>query len=445
MNVEIDKRLFNDVYFPYLDDMARTQIIFGGSGSGKSVFLAQRCIIDIMRGGRNYLVCRAVGRTIRRSVFNEIRKVIYTWNLNKLFKINKSDGVITCTNGYQIIFAGLDDTEKVKSITPEKGVITDIWVEEATETEEKTIKDLFKRQRGGRRDTPKRLTMSFNPIYQGHWIYKKYFAAINWAEDQTQYKADGISILKTWYIHNRFLTPEDIQDLVNEPDKYYLDVYTLGNWGVLGNVIFTNWKIQDLSELYRHFTRRRNGLDFGFSSDPAAVTVSHYDRKHKAIYIFKEFYEKGLTNNLLANEILAMIGEDMIICDSAEPKSIAELKQHGVRARPASKGKDSVLFGIQWLKQQQIIIDVNCINTRNEFQQYKWKEDKDGNAIRQPVEKNDHIIDAIRYAYERDMEPSKRLKYKVIDWYDPKGKQVGEYQSARSDEEIERLLEGQIL
>lgn len=98
-----------------------------------------------------------------------------------------------------------------------------------------------------------------------------------------------------------------------------------------------------------------------------------------------------------------MFGDDHVVCDSAEPKSIAELQQHGVRATPATKGKDSVLFGIQWLQQQKIIIDSSCVNTQNEFRQYQWKKDAAGNAMRQPVDKNNHIIDEVRYAFERDM------------------------------------------
>jgi phage terminase large subunit len=400
---EIDEEVFNPVYLPHLYIFARTQIYYGGSGSGKSVFLAQRCVFDVMNGKRNYLVCRQVARTIRKSVFNEVKKVISDFNAKHLFTINQTDLVITCKNGYQILFAGLDDPEKIKSITPEKGVITDVWIEEATETDRNTVKDLYKRQRGGSDDVSKRMTMSFNPILQSHWVYEEYFKNIGWADKQTEYKGEDLTILKTWYIHNRFLTPEDVRDLENETDPYYYDVYTLGNWGVLGNVIFTNWTVEDLTGLRDQFVNTRIGLDFGFSSDPAALVNTHYDRAHKTIYIFDELYERGLTNDILAREVRTKIGEDYVTCDSSEPKSIAELNQYGINARGAAKGKDSVLHGIQWLQQQKIIIDVNCINTRNEFQQYKWKEDAGGYAMPVPVDKNNHLMDALRYAYESDM------------------------------------------
>lgn len=403
-DVTIHTEVFNDAYLPFLDCTARTQIFYGGAGSGKSVFLAQRCVYDLLCGGRNYLVCRAVGRTIRGSVFTEILRVISEWGVGALFAVNKSDMLITCQNGYQIIFAGLDDVEKVKSLTPAKGAITDIWVEEATEVDRATVKQLIKRQRGGSGSTRKRLTLSFNPILQTHWIYNDYFSGISLTDTQTSYQTDDLSILRTWYIHNRFLTADDVRDLESETDPYFRNVYTFGNWGVLGHVIFTNWRVEDLSGMRNQFTNRRNGLDFGFSSDPAAASRSHYDRMRKTIYIFDELYETGLTNPELARQLRPMIGDEPITCDSAEPKSIAELQDLNIAAVPAKKGPDSVNFGIQWLQQQTIVVDAKCINTKNELMQYHWKTDAAGNATRKPVDKNNHLIDATRYAYEEDME-----------------------------------------
>jgi phage terminase large subunit len=381
--------------------MARLQIFYGGSSSGKSRFAAQRAVIDVLQGGRNYLVCRAVAKDSRRSTFVEINeRVIGESGLSAMFDVNKSDMTITCVNGYQILFSGLDDLQKLKSIVPKRGALTDIWIEEATQTERDDVKELLKRQRGGSEDTPKRLTLTFNPILKTHWIYQEYFSRVAWADDQTVYQAPELSILKTIYKDNAFLTAADKADLENESDEYYYNVYTLGNWGVLGDVIFKNWRVEDLSGMLDQFTNHRNGLDFGFSSDPAAVAVTHYDRAHETIYLYGELYERGLTNDVLAQETKILIGGDYVRCDSAEPKSIAELRLCGVRAIPAEKGKDSVIFGIQWLQQQTIVIDKNCINARNEFSIYHWKKDKDGNSIRQPIDKNNHLIDAVRYAYD---------------------------------------------
>lgn len=406
-SVEIDPVVFNPVYMPYLYDTTETQIFFGGASSGKSYFLAERCVFDLMKGYRNYLVCRKVGKYVMKSVWVEVENVINSWGVKDLFKFNKSDRTMTCINNKQVIFTGLDEPQKLKSIRAKDGPITDIWVEESTETDPGDIKELEKRQRGGDEGTPKRLTLSFNPILQNHWIFARFFANVGWVEGQTKHKTDKLSIFKTTYKDNRFLTKQDVDRLESETDKYFRDVYTLGNWGVLGNVIFANWTVEDLSEMQDQFTSRRNGLDFGFSTDPAALSISHYDKMRKTIYVYKELYESGLTNDVLAGEIKKLVGGERVTCDSAEPKSIAELKRYGVDAVGAKKGKDSVLHGIQWLQQQKIVIDKNCINARNEFMQYKWKEGADGVVVRRggvpvPVDVNNHLIDATRYAYEED-------------------------------------------
>lgn len=407
MEIDIDVTV-NDVYLPFLEDDTRTQIFFGGSSSGKSYFLAQRTVLDLLRGERNYLIVRNILNTVKKSVFNEILKAIRSMNLMPFFRCNLSDMVITCTlNNKQILFAGLDDPEKIKSITPMDGVITDVWVEEATETKYEAVKQLNKRLRG-RSKVKKRLTLSFNPILKTHWIYKEYFS--NWIDGENLYRNDTLSILKTTYKDNFFLEPDDIAELENETDKYYYEVYTLGNWGVLGNVIFRNWEVQDLSKIRHTFDRFYNGLDFGFGDDPAALVHMYYDRKRKTLYILDELYEKEMTNDMLANDIKKIIGDQVVTCDSAEPKSIKELKNFGVRAIPAKKGADSIRFGIDWLRRQRIIIDVRCQNTKNEFQMYRYKEDKDGNVLPVPIDKDNHLIDAIRYGCEDLMEARNQVK-----------------------------------
>ena len=408
-HVIIDPDIFNDVYVPMLDNMSRVQIIFGGASSGKSVFKSQDVVIDLMSGGRNYLICRAVGKTLKHSVFNEVKRRISEFGADHLFKTNNTDFTIVCVNGYVAYFVGLDDVEKIKSIVPPIGVFTDIWIEEATEVDKKTVKNLMRRQRGGDEDTPKRLTMTFNPILQDHWIFETYFKPISWDNKQTFYTSNELTILKTWFQHNKFLTQSDKDDLLNEEDKYFSDVYTWGNWGVLGNVIFTNWSIEDLSSMIKQYDNIRNGLDFGFAKDPAALGRSHWDKKHKTIYFFEELYETDLTNDELATEIINMIGKETVRCDSAEPKSIKELKNYGVNAVPARKGPDSVLHGIQWLQGCHIVVHKDCINMQNELRQAKWKEDMGGNIVHRngrpiPVDKNNHLIDGgLRYAYEDDM------------------------------------------
>jgi len=388
-----NKGLNNNNYF---------QIYFGGSSSGKSYFLAQRVVLDVMKG-RNYLVVRKVKNTIRGSVFNEIKKSILNFGLAKYFKINQSEMTITCKiNNKQIRFGGLDDVEKIKSITPVNGVFTDIWIEEATEIIENDFKQLKKRLRGQSKHS-KRMTLSFNPIHKSHWIYKYFFSI--WQDDKqfVKGKIDGLncSILKTTYKDNNFLTKQDIINLENESDKYYYEVYTLGEWGVLGNLIFNNWRTEDLSDKVDRFDNIFYGLDWGFYPDPFAFVKMHIDEKRNKIYIFDELYLYQRTNDYLIQKVKEKYGGGRnIIADSAEPKSIKYFKNHGVRIKGADKGPGSIEYGIKRLKDYEIIIHKDCINTKNEFSLYKYKEDKDGEVLPVPVDKNNHIIDGIRYATE---------------------------------------------
>ena len=412
VKIQISKKVFNEVYIPYLFNNTRTQIFFGGSSGGKTVSLAQRCVIDLLEGGRNYLIIRNTAKTMRASVFNEVRKVISRFNVEKLFNVNITEMTITCVNKYQIYFRGLDDTEKLKGIIPIKGVITDIWIEEATEIKKDDFNQLKKRLRGltgAKSKILKRIALSFNPIMRSHWIFKEFFK--NWIEGSFEYHDDKLSILKTTYKDNRFLEQDDIDELENEKDDYYYQVYTLGNWGILGDLIFTNWKIEDLSKLKNTFGTYYNGLDFGFSNDEAAA--GRQAIKGKKLYILQEIiYEKGLTNDVIASILKPVIKKEYIRCDSAEPKSIAELRGHGIEALSAKKGPGSVNFGIQYLRQFEIIIDRTCQNAINEFQQYQWKKDKDGVAMNVPVDKFNHFIDQVRYALnERIFESKEEEEY----------------------------------
>jgi phage terminase large subunit len=397
--VDIDKGVFNNVYIPHLDNMARTQIYFGGSSSGKSVFVAQRVVLDLLGNERNYLIARKVARTLRRSVFTEVSSVIREWGLSSLFDENLSTLAITCANGRQAVFVGLDDTEKVKSIRPDIGAFTDIWIEEATEVTLKDIGQLRKRQRGGKESTPKRLTMTFNPIYKSHPIYKEYFEPVNWVDAQEKYHGRDLSILRTWYIHNRFLTSGDIYDLEHEKDEYMKQVYTFGHWGVLGDVIFRNWRVEPCED-EAALLSAWHGLDFGYSKDPAALVSFAYDKRSKTIYIYDELYQRGLTNDMLAKSMTPKVGYRHVIADSAEPKSIDELRKLGLNVVGAAKGKDSVWFGIQWLKQHEIIVDPSCVNMQNELSVYQWKKDRHGESTNKPVDAMNHLIDALRYGAE---------------------------------------------
>lgn len=397
--IRLDGGLLNAVYLPHLRNAHRYQLYFGGSSSGKSVFLATRTVLDCMQG-RNILVLRNVARTLRGSCWNEIYKAVTRMGLTDYFAISKSDMTITCTqNNAQILFAGLDDVEKIKSLTPAQGALTDIWMEEATETAYEDYKQLDKRLRGASRHT-KRLTLSFNPVYKTHWIYREFFGI--WDDAKTYAESDTVSILKTTYKDNRFLTADDRAALENEKDPYFREVYTLGNWGVLGDVIFRNWRVEDLQPIAAAYPLRYYGLDFGFSSDPCGAVDVALDKKKKKIYVFAELYERGLINTMLADRLKNFCGHRPITCDSADPKSITEIRNLGINAIATKKGADSVVHGIQWLQGYEIVVDQRCQSMRNELALYQWRKDKDGNSLAVPEDKNNHLIDALRYALESE-------------------------------------------
>lgn len=403
INLEINPDVFNPIYLKHqLNNNNRYQIYFGGSSSGKSFSLAQRTVLDVFKGNRNYLIVRNVQSTLKRSCLNEITKAISNFKLNEYFQVNKTDMIITCKlNNKQILFCGLDDVEKVKSITPIDGVITDIWVEEATETDYKAVKQLDKRLRG-KSKVVKRLTLSFNPILKDHWLYTEYFDI--WEDDKQYVEKDNVSILKTTYKDNKFLAEDDIKALENESDRYYYEVYTLGNWGVLGAVIFKNWRVEDFSDIENTFDNFRHGIDWGFADDPFAYVKSHYDRMRRKLYICDEIEAVGLLNREAAPLVSKKANRDLVICDNASPKDVAEFSDLRVNAVSARKGAGSIEYGIKFLQGLEIIIHPRCQNFKNEINKYKYKEDKNGNILPIAVDKDNHLIDALRYSLENDME-----------------------------------------
>ena len=272
-----------------------------------------------------------------------------------------------------------------------------VWIEEATEVKRESYLQLKKRLRG-RTDKHKGIIISFNPVLKSHWIYKEFFADC-WDENKSVYSDDRKLILKTTYKDNKFLTKDDIYELEHEADEYFYNVYTLGNWGILGNVIFKNWSTADLNKLKTSFDNIQNGLDFGFTN-PNALIRCHVSEKAKTIYVFEELCKRGQTYDSLIADIKQRIGTQLLTCDNEDSRGVYMLRQGGINAIAAKKGADSVLNGITWLQGYKIVIDIRCQEFINEIQQYHWQEDKEGNVLDKPVKKNDHLLDALRYSVE---------------------------------------------
>lgn len=370
---------------------ARYRILYGGAGSGKSHYVAQETILNMVSSGHfNYLIVRKTDRSIRNSVFRSLVDMISEMNLMSLFRINRTEMTITSATGSSIITSGLDDVEKLKSIAN----INRIWVEEASEITEADFNQLDLRIRG-HSPVGHQMTLTFNPISELHWLKKSFF---------DMGRPDSF-ILKTTYKDNKFLDDKYIATLheLERQDEQYYRIYALGEWGSVGNMIFSNWRKEDLSDTKHTFDNLYNGLDFGFADDPTAYIKVHLDNKRKKIYVIDEFAKAGLHIDQIASELNNHMPNEIVTCDSSEPRSIADLKRHGIKAYAAKKGAGSVEHGIRWLQGYEIIVDESCINTLSELSSYKWKETKDGQAIPKPEDKNNHIIDALRYALESEM------------------------------------------
>ena len=393
INLNIKKSAFNEVYFPHLLSYEhRYEVYYGGAGSGKSVFLAQKYLIKALFRKRKVLIVRKYATTLKDSVFQLIVDTLKKWHLYSYCKINLSTYTITLPNGSIFLFKGMDDSEKIKSITD----ITDIWCEEATELSEDEFTQLDLRLRANEGDL--QLICSFNPISKVNWVYNKWFA------EDAIFDKENTMILKTTYKDNRFL-PEAyitaLEEKINSNPTYY-KIYALGEFASLDKLVFNNWKVQDFNnadikgELII-------GLDFGFVNDISALVASVLDEENKKIYVFKEWGDTNKTNEELANIINSLgFSKSYIIADAAEPKSIEEIRRNGIsRIKACTKGADSILHGIQKLQQYEIIIHTNCTGIATEFDNYSWQKDKKTNEyMNKPIDAFNHFIDALRYSLQ---------------------------------------------
>ena len=237
INFQLSKKLFNKIFLPLLDCIKRYLVLYGGAGSGKSYFICERYLYKLLKNKKfNLLVVRKTGKSNRDSTFALFKQVINKWKLSKYFKINESDLRIKCLlNNHEIVFAGLDDVEKLKSITFSDGELTDVWIEEASEILESDFNQLDVRLRG--KGTKKQIVISFNPIDINHWLKKRFF-------DRND---DNEEICHSTYKDNEFIDNDykHLLESYKETDEYYYNVYCLGQWGVLGKTVFDARAIQE--------------------------------------------------------------------------------------------------------------------------------------------------------------------------------------------------------
>lgn len=266
-----------------------------------------------------------------------MRNIINIWGLYKDFDINLTDKTITYKEtGSQIMFSGLDDAEKLKSI---EGV-TSIWIEEATELSKEDFEQLDLRLRGNH-GCLKQIILTFNPISEQHWVKKMFF------DDPIK----GVFTLHTTYLDNNFIDDEYKMVMENKrkTNPRYFNIYALGNWGTSEGLVFNNFSQRIIREEEIKGLECVQGLDFGYTNDPSAFSQSYVDMVNKKIFVFDGFYEKGMSNASIADAIKAMQAhKHKTIADSSEPKSIDYIKGKGVRVEGAAKGPDSVRTGIDF-------------------------------------------------------------------------------------------------
>lgn len=396
INIRIDypSRVFNKQIYDHLYDYDTfTEVYYGGASSGKSHGVIQKIVFKACQSWkypRKVLFLRKVGATVYDSIFEDVKQCLSTWGLLDKCKVNSSAYRIELPNGAQFIFKGLDNPEKIKSIK----AVSDVVMEEASEFTLDDYTQLTLRLRERKHDK-KQIFLMFNPVSKVNWVYQAFFIK----------KPKNTVVYQSTYKDNRFLddvTRENIEELANRNEAYY-KIYALGQFATLDKLVFPKYEKRllnkdELKDLPSFF-----GLDFGFINDPSAFMHIKIDRANKKLYILEEYVRKGLLNNQIAEAIKALgYQKEVISADSAEQKSIAELKSLGLnRAVPVSKGKGSILQGIQFIQQFDIIVDERCVKTIEELENYTWKKDKKTNEyINEPCDSYNHCLDAVRYALQ---------------------------------------------
>ena len=431
MNTNIAISL-KDCIIPMYDEVLQdilhhkhTHYVFpGGRGSTKSSFVGGIVVpLLIIQNPECHAVCfRKVANTIQNSIFSQVIWGIYQMGVDDLFKIPKTYAtpIEYLPTGQKIYFMGLDDPMKVKSIKPPFGYLGITWFEEldqfAGENELRTVTQST--MRGGDRFWDFR---SFNPpISKNNW-------ANEYTDDCEAYRQDNTLVVRNTYLDvprkwlgEQFI--EEAEDLKEINPQAYEHEY-MGIATGTGGDVFPNVQDMDMNEpvpifdalgntitikpKWQTFDHIYNGLDWGFAVDPFQFVKCHFDRNHLDLYIFDEYRTAHCRNQVvfkaLYEEEKKIRKDELLIADSAEPKSIMDFKSYGAFIRGAEKGPDSVRYGIKWLQGlRHIYIDKRrCPYTFREFTQYEYEMDRDGNFISAYPDENNHSIDAVRYAMER--------------------------------------------
>lgn len=385
-------KITNTAYVPLYKNKSRYLVLYGGAGSGKSVFVGQKIVFRMLtETGHKFLVARKVEATIRESARAEIIGAMQQMGVDSLFKYSKAETgemSITCiANGNKIIFRGLDNKEKLKSIKD----VTGVWLEEASDFTLDDFTQLDLRLRGKHIKNYKQMILSFNPISSKHWLKRRFF-------DE---KDENATISHTTYLDNEFVDDVyiDILEKLKKTNKRYYDIYALGKWGVLKGLIYEKYTVIDEMPNANNVEVHRWGQDFGFNNPSATVEIMIEGNN---LYLNELLYETQLTNTALITRLKTKYEFLMKIkgyLDSAEPDRIKEFKDAGFDVLPALK---NVNAGIDRVQSYKIFVTRNSENIINELDVYSWKLDRNNEPLDEPIKENDHSCDAFRYGVFTD-------------------------------------------
>ena len=375
-------------------------VIKGSRASKKSKTSAIYIVYMLMKYPlANALVVRKVSATLRDSCAADIKWACDRLGVSGLWKftLNPLEATFLPT-GQKILFRGLDDEQKLHSITVSNGVLNYLWIEEAYEIAKEDDFNGLDESIRGKMPGPeykKRILITFNPWNDRHWLKKRFFDT---PDD------DNKIAFTTNYLCNEWLDDSDrrLFDEMKERNPRRWRTAAMGEWGITEGLIYENWEEHyfDIDDVRRHpGAQFACGLDFGYSVDPSAMVCAIVNKENGTIHVYDEMYKKGLTNMQIADEIKSMgLLKERIIADSAEPKSIRELYDLGIyRITAATKGPDSIRNGIQLLQNFKIIIHPKCVNFLREIGNYCWEKDRFGNYTGRPVDDENHLMDALRY------------------------------------------------
>ena len=390
------QKLVGKNYADFWKTKRRYRVVKGSRGSKKSKTTALNMIWRLIKYPESNGLCvRRYGNTLRDSVFSDLKWAIHKLNMDSFFECTTSPmQIIRKSTGQKILFRGLDDGLKVTSISVDKGYLCWVWIEEAYEiTNEDDFNKLDMSIRGEVPDGYfKQITLTFNPWSATSWIKARFFDK---SDDDTFAKTT------TWKC-NEWLDEADKKIFkkmkANNPRRYRIE--GAGEWGIAEGIIYEKHKMEtfDVNKIRQiPGIKSAFGLDFGFT-DPNALVCMLVDNAKEKIYVFDEWYKTGVTNKVIAQAIKDKgYAGQKIVCDCAEPKSIAELKDEGIKSEPSRKGRDSVNHGIQLLQNYEIIVHPKCVEFYREIENYCWAKDRDGKPTDKPDHEFSHGMDAMRY------------------------------------------------